>query len=179
MTVLVGVRGQRCHVMDLGGVHFPGHMLDPSLMPAGVVALSVVEVQGMVVPAGGTVLAPTVLEEKYTVGFFGPLRQQLDAVPTVPKHLRSVVLSRHAQDDRVAVHDRGRAERRLRRMVELACLSEFAGTVLHVVLTNGLVRADWKQRFCGIKRSLHASPALDVGGVVVLARGSIFTTSGT
>jgi len=60
--------------------------------------------------------------------------------------------------------------------MKFASLTEFARSVLHKVLTDRLIWAYRKQGIIGIER-FQSSPILNVCGMVVLARGTVFATS--
>ena len=66
----------------------------------------------------------------------------------------------------------------VRWMMKLTSLSEFARAVFQVILTGRFVRTNGKGRFAGIDAP-NASSDLDVGGMMILARFSVFAPTGT
>ena len=60
--------------------------------------------------------------------------------------------------------------------MKFARLSELACTMFHKILTDWFIWADRKHWLRGVQWCLHASTALHVCWMVILAGGSIFTT---
>jgi len=160
-----------------------------SVIIAGIVS-SVFEsvstpVEWVVIPARCSVLATSILQKVYAVGFIWSLRQNLYSrvIPAFPHCSRvrtPVFLStakRHANEHSVvSIHDVG-SSCDLWRMMKFTGLTKLASPVLHVVLTNRLVVSYRKQRLGWVYWGLHTSSTLNVERMVVLARRAVFAPS--
>lgn len=139
----------------------------------------------MMITTSCSILAPPVLQKVNTIWFFRTLWQELqnNSLPIrveskrVEDQLRRSFFLSYCPSN--VNHGKLINTYYLNRvwmwMIKLARLAELARPVLQEILTHRLVRAYRKQRHIGIRR-LYTSSTLNVCGVIVLARGTIFTT---
>jgi hypothetical protein len=136
-------------------------------------------VDRMVIAACSSVFTPSILQEIDAVGFFWTLWKELQhhgGGPIRRHRIQNHVGSRiHATlyDRRTAASSSGH----VRRMVELAGLPELARSVFNVVGTGRLVRAHGKEGLGRIDRSLHPTPTLHIGGMIILAGSTVLASA--